>query len=73
MQSMSHVLLRTRWWRRLFLDDFAGAFEKRVRVDKGVVLGGVHCLELCRAGRGWCARVFGWAVECGVAFGMREK
>ncbi|KAL8748854.1 MAG: hypothetical protein Q9199_008031 [Rusavskia elegans] len=55
------------------IDDFAGAFEKSVRVDKGVVLGGVHCLELCRAGRGWYARVFGWAVECGVAFGMREK
>ncbi|CAL8577128.1 hypothetical protein XPA_002974 [Xanthoria parietina] len=55
------------------IEDFAGAFENSVRVDKGVVLGGIHCLELCRAGRGWYARVFGWAVECGVAFGMRGK
>ncbi|KAI4265309.1 MAG: hypothetical protein L6R38_009521 [Xanthoria sp. 2 TBL-2021] len=54
-------------------DDFAAAFENSVRVDKGMVLGGVHCLELCRVGRGWYARVFGWAVERGVAFGMMEK
>ncbi|KAL8903743.1 MAG: hypothetical protein Q9171_007295 [Xanthocarpia ochracea] len=52
------------------MEDFAGSFENSVRVEKGVVLGGVHCLELCRVGRGWYARVFGWAMECGVAFGL---
>ncbi|KAL8799953.1 MAG: hypothetical protein Q9200_007396 [Gallowayella weberi] len=50
--------------------DFAGAFEASVRVQTGVVVGGTHCLELCRAGRGWYARVFGWAIECGVAHGL---
>ncbi len=49
------------------MEDFAGSFVGSVRVEKGVVLGGVHCLELCRVGRGWYARVFGWAMECGVA------
>ncbi|KAL8765407.1 MAG: hypothetical protein Q9209_007513 [Squamulea sp. 1 TL-2023] len=55
------------------MEEFAESFESSVRVDKGVVMGGVHCLELCRAGRGWYARVFGWAVECGVAFGLRKN
>ncbi|KAL8848451.1 MAG: hypothetical protein Q9221_006502 [Calogaya cf. arnoldii] len=55
------------------IEDFAAAFVGSERVDGGVVVGGVHCLELCRAGRGWYARVFGWAVECGVAFGLRER
>lgn len=49
---------------------FAGAFGSSLRVDQGVVVGGAHCLELCRAGRGWYARVFGWAVECAVAKGL---
>ncbi|KAL8800658.1 MAG: hypothetical protein Q9182_005028 [Xanthomendoza sp. 2 TL-2023] len=52
------------------MTDFAGAFEASVRVETGVVGGGVHCLKLCRAGRGWYARVFGWAIECGVAHGL---
>lgn len=53
------------------IGDFVRAFESSVRVQKRVVWGPVHCLELCRVGRGWYARVFGWAVQCGVAFGLR--
>ncbi|KAL8871697.1 MAG: hypothetical protein Q9174_002529 [Haloplaca sp. 1 TL-2023] len=49
---------------------FAGLFTRSVRVDSGIVLGAPHSMELSRAGRGWYARVFGWAVECGVAHGL---
>ncbi|KAL8709931.1 MAG: hypothetical protein Q9220_005381 [cf. Caloplaca sp. 1 TL-2023] len=52
------------------LDWFADSFKSSSRVDKGVIPGAPHCMELGRAGRGWYARVFGWAIECGVAFGL---
>ncbi|KAI4123285.1 MAG: hypothetical protein LQ338_005334 [Usnochroma carphineum] len=51
------------------VQEFAGAFTGSVRVEKEVVVGVPHCMELGRAGRGWYARCFGWAIECGVAFG----
>lgn len=55
------------------MDQFAGAFTGSRRVDKGVVVGAPHCMELGMAGRGWYARAFGWAVEAGVAFPMGKE
>ncbi|KAL8953391.1 MAG: hypothetical protein Q9222_000768 [Ikaeria aurantiellina] len=54
------------------LDGFADSFKRSSRVDKGIVNGAAHCMELGRAGRGWYARVFGWAIECGIAFGLNK-
>ncbi len=51
------------------VQEFAGAFTGSRRVDKGIVVGVPHCMELGIAGRGWYARCFGWAVEVGMAFG----
>ncbi|KAL8761735.1 MAG: hypothetical protein Q9184_002177 [Pyrenodesmia sp. 2 TL-2023] len=48
------------------IDQFTSAFTGSRRVDKGVVVGAPHCMELGVAGRGWYARAFGWAVEVGV-------
>lgn len=50
-----------------FVRDFAAAFEKSPRVESGIVLGSAHCSELCRVGRGWYSRGFGFAMECAVA------
>lgn len=47
--------------------DFAAVFEKSPRVESGIVLGSAHCGELCRVGRGWYSRAFGFAMECAVA------
>lgn len=49
------------------VQDFAAAFEKSPRVESGIVLGSAHCGELCRVGRGWYCRAFGFAMECAVA------
>ena len=49
------------------VQDFASVFEKSPRVERGMVLGSAHCGELCRAGRGWYCRAFGFAIECAVA------
>ncbi|KAI4144449.1 MAG: hypothetical protein L6R39_004175 [Caloplaca ligustica] len=51
------------------VDEFAGAFTSSVGVERGLVVGAPHCMELGRAGSVWYARCFGWALECGVAFG----
>ncbi|KAI4108210.1 MAG: hypothetical protein L6R37_001250, partial [Teloschistes peruensis] len=52
------------------LRDFVALFDKSVRVESGIVPGAAHCMELSRCSRGWYARVFGWAVECGVGHGL---
>ncbi|KAL8661756.1 MAG: hypothetical protein Q9202_005318 [Teloschistes flavicans] len=52
------------------LRDFVAAFERSVRVESGIVPGAAHCMELSRCSRGWYARVFGWAVECGIGHGL---
>ncbi|KAI4202593.1 MAG: hypothetical protein LQ346_001953 [Caloplaca aetnensis] len=54
------------------VQEFAGAFTESRRVDKGIVVGAPHCMELGIAGRGWYARCFGWAVEVGMAVGVDQ-
>ncbi len=52
--------------------DFAGASRGSPRVESGLVLDTAHCMELSRVGRGWYARVFGFALECAVARDLKR-
>jgi pimeloyl-ACP methyl ester carboxylesterase len=46
------------------LEACARAFKNSVRVDKSLVRGAPHCMELSHWSQGWYARGFGFALEC---------
>ena len=52
--------------------DFLGEFAGSKRREGGVVLGAPHCMELSYAGKGWYARIFGFAMECAFANALKE-
>ncbi|KAL8687598.1 MAG: hypothetical protein Q9218_006277 [Villophora microphyllina] len=55
------------------LSAFADSFVASARIESGIVPGAAHCMELSRFSKGWYARVFGWAVECGVGHGLGKS
>jgi pimeloyl-ACP methyl ester carboxylesterase len=52
---------------------FVKVFESSSRIESSIVLEAPHCMELSHFGAGWMARCLGFAMECAVAAGVREK
>ena len=48
------------------VQDFAKAFSNSLRVERGLVHGAPHRMELSHVSRGWYARALGFALECSV-------
>ena len=48
------------------MPDLAGAFPKSLRVERKLVHGTPHYIELIHVSQGWYARDFGFALECSV-------
>ena len=55
------------------VQDFARAFSNSPRVERGLVHGAPHCMELSYVSRGWYARALGFALECSVGKALERS
>ena len=55
------------------LDVCVRAFKNSARVDRSLIRGAPHCMELSHWSQGWYARCFGFAMECAASFACSNR